>query len=79
MVEGDIKMIDANEPEKKEIRLIILGEGDMWTPFLEKINGIMLEEKKARQESDHVKGAELCCKIVSRPTSMHCRCLALRP
>ena len=37
----------------------------MWTPFLEKINQIMLQEKKARQESDHVKGAELCCSIVS--------------
>jgi hypothetical protein len=31
-------MIDSNEPEKKEIRLVHLGEGDMWTPFLEKIN-----------------------------------------
>ena len=65
MVEGDVKMIDTNESEKKEIRLIQIGEGDMWTPFLEKINQIMLQEKKARQESDHVKGAELCCSIVS--------------
>ena len=79
MVEGDIKMIDTNEPEKKEIRLIALGEGDMWTPFLEKINGIMLEEKKARQESDHIKGAELCCKIVSQLTCKHCRWLASSP
>jgi len=31
-------MIDTNESEKKEIRLIQIGEGDMWTPFLEKIN-----------------------------------------
>ena len=79
MVEGDIKMIDTNEPEKKEIRLITLGEGDMWTPFLEKINGIMLEEKKARQESDHIKGAELCCKIVSQLADKHCRWSASSP
>lgn len=36
----------------------------MWTEFFEKINTIMLEEKKARQESDHQKGADLCCKIL---------------
>jgi len=42
-----------------------MGEEDMWTDFLEKINNIMLAEKKARQESDHNKGAELCKEIVS--------------
>jgi len=26
----------------------------------------MLQEKKARQESDHVKGAELCCSILQQ-------------
>ena len=26
----------------------------------------MLKEKKARQESDHIVGAELCCSIVSQ-------------
>jgi len=32
----------------------------MWTEFLEKVNTMMLDEKKARQENDTVKGAELC-------------------
>ena len=72
MVEADVKMIDTEAvKEEKQVRLIQLGEEDMWTEFFEKINTIMLEEKKARQESDHTKGAELCCKIVSRPFKMH--------
>jgi len=37
----------------------------MWTDFLEQVNELMIEEKKARQESDHVKLAEICTRIVS--------------
>ena len=38
MVE-DQKMIDASgEKEEKNLRLIQIGEEDMWTDFLEKIN-----------------------------------------
>lgn len=59
MVE-DQTMIDTEAKEVKVVRLIAMGEEDMWTDFLEKINCIMLEEKKARQLSDHIKGAELC-------------------
>jgi len=35
-------MIDTEAKEEKVIRLIQLGEEDMWTPFFEKINTIML-------------------------------------
>ena len=45
--------------------MIEIGPEEMWTPFLESINALMLEEKKARQENDSLKGSELCCKIVS--------------
>lgn len=37
----------------------------MWTDFLEQVNDLMLEEKAARQVSDHVKLAEICLRIVS--------------
>ena len=50
---------------KDNQRLIEIGAGEQWTPFLESINQLMLQEKKARQENDSIKGAEVCCKIVS--------------
>ena len=45
--------------------MIEIGADEVWTPFLESINSLMLEEKKQRQENDSFKGAEVCCKIVS--------------
>ena len=45
--------------------MIEIGPDEQWTPFLEGINTMMLEEKKARQENDSFKGAEVCLKIVS--------------
>jgi len=36
-----------------------------WTPFLEEVNDLMIEEKTARHENDHVKNAEICVRIVS--------------
>lgn len=45
--------------------MIEIGPDEVWTPFLENINNLMLEEKKQRQENDSFKGAEICCKIVS--------------
>jgi hypothetical protein len=41
-----------------------LGEGEMWTPFLEEVNDLMLEEKQARHENDHIKASEICLRIV---------------
>ena len=45
-------------------RMFDLGEGEMWTPFLEEVNDLMLEEKQARHENDHIKASEICLRIV---------------
>ena len=37
----------------------------MWTDFHEQVNDLMIEEKAARQVSDHIKLAEICTRIVS--------------
>ena len=55
--------IDSRAKETQ--RMIEIGADEVWTPFLESINSLMLEEKKQRQENDSFKGAEVCCKIVS--------------
>ena len=49
----------------KKQRLIELAPDEMWTDFLEQVNELMLEEKVARQASDHNKLAEICTRIVS--------------
>ena len=41
----------------------------MWTPFLDEVNDLMVEEKAARHENDHIKLAEICVRIVSSPLS----------
>jgi len=46
-------------------RMVEVGPEDMWTDFLEKINGMLIEEKKLRHENDHAKLAEVCCNVVS--------------
>ena len=52
-------------------RLIEVAADEMWTPFLEKINDLFLQEKKARQASDHNRLAEICTQVVSSKTSSH--------
>ena len=42
-----------------------LAPGQHWTPFLEEVNDLMLEEKTARHEGDAIKGSEICTRIVS--------------
>ena len=42
-----------------------IGPEEMWTPFLEEVNDLMLEEKAARHENDHNKIAQICTRIVS--------------
>ena len=61
----DNMMIIDTAPKEQQ-RMIEIGPEEMWTPFLESINSLMLEEKKARQENDSLKGSEICCKIVSK-------------
>ena len=46
-------------------RMFEIGAEEMWTPFLEEVNDLMLEEKQARHENDHVKVSEICLRIVS--------------
>jgi len=42
-----------------------IGAEEMWTPFLEEVNDLMVEEKAARHENDHIKIAQICTRIVS--------------
>ena len=53
----------AKQGEKQ--RMFEIGAEEMWTPFLEEVNDLMVEEKLARHENDHVKIAEICVRIVS--------------
>ena len=46
--------------------MIELGEDEMWTPFLEEVNNLLIDEKQYRHENDHVKQAEVCRRIVSK-------------
>ena len=46
-------------------RMFEVAAGEHWTPFLEEVNDLMLEEKQARHENDHVKVSEICLRIVS--------------
>lgn len=43
-----------------------IGAEEMWTPFLEEVNDLMIEEKQARHENDSIKTSEICCRIVSQ-------------
>ena len=45
--------------------MIDIGVEEMWTPFLEEVNNLLIEEKQARHENDHIKLAEICTRIVS--------------
>ncbi len=51
--------------KSKEQRMFDIGAEEMWTPFLEEVNDLMVEEKAARHENDHIKNAEICVRIVS--------------
>jgi hypothetical protein len=45
--------------------LVEVSPDEPWTEFLEQVNDLMIEEKAARQLSDHIKLSEICCRIVS--------------
>ena len=45
-------------------RMFEIGPDEMWTAFLEEVNDLMIEEKQARHENDHVKNSEICLRIV---------------
>ena len=39
----------------------------MWTPFLDEVNNLLIEEKAIRHENDHIKQSDICIRIVSSP------------
>ena len=57
----------------KDQRMFELGEDEMWTPFLEEINALLIDEKQYRHENDHVKQAEVCVRIVSAINQIYMR------
>jgi hypothetical protein len=46
-------------------RMFEIGADEMWTSFLEEINDLLVEEKQARHDNDHIKLGEICTRIVS--------------
>ena len=55
----------AQKPQEKQ-RMFDIGAEEMWTPFLEEVNDLMIEEKQARHETDAIKTSEICVRIVSQ-------------
>ena len=45
-------------------RMFEIGAEEMWTPFLDQVNDLMIEEKQARHDNDHIKVADICLRIV---------------
>ena len=45
-------------------KLVEVPADEPWTDFLEQINDLFIEEKAARQQSDHIKLAEICCRVL---------------
>lgn len=58
-----------NKQEKQ--RMFDIGAEEMWTPFLEEVNDLMIEEKAARHENDGIKTSEICVRIVSEIYQLH--------
>lgn len=59
----------AQKGEKQ--RMFEIGHEEMWTPFLEEVNDLMIEEKQARHENDHNKLSEICVRIVSTKENLN--------
>jgi hypothetical protein len=45
-------------------KMIDVGEGVAWTPYLQRVNQLFIEEKQARHEGDNPKLIQICCAIV---------------
>lgn len=61
------KQSAAPGQQQDKQRMFELAAGQHWTPFLEEVNDLMLEEKVSRHENDGVKTSEICLRIVSAP------------
>ena len=46
-------------------RILEIPADEMWSAYHEEINELLHQEKKARQENDSSKSAEVCVKMVS--------------
>lgn len=46
-------------------RILELAPGEQWSPLHEQVNDLLILEKKARQENDANKSADVCKQIVS--------------
>ena len=55
----------AQQKDQEKQRMFDIGAEEMWTPFLEEVNDLMIEEKAARHENDGIKTSEICLRIVS--------------
>lgn len=62
-------VIAAGAADKQ--RMFEIGAEEMWTPFLEEVNDLMIEEKQARHDNDHVKVSEICLRIVRNQLSLY--------
>jgi hypothetical protein len=47
-------------------RILEIAADEMWSPYYEEINELLHQEKKARQENDSNKSAEVCVKVLLR-------------
>ena len=44
--------------------MIDIAEGEMWTPYLQRINQLFIDEKQARHDADNAKLTQICSEIV---------------
>jgi hypothetical protein len=51
--------------QQQKQRILELKDDEMWEPFHDKINDMMLQEKKARAENNTEEGVKACREIVS--------------
>ncbi len=45
--------------------MIDVPAGETWTPYLQRINQLFIEEKQARHEGDNAKLIKICTEIVA--------------
>ena len=58
--------------------MVEIGPEDMWTDFYEKINNMLIEEKRLRHLNEHNQLATVCCDIVSPFLSIQLNLVKLR-
>jgi hypothetical protein len=45
-------------------KMIDINEGESWTPYLQKVNQLFIEEKAARHEGDNARLTRICTDLV---------------